>query len=283
LLKILDFGLAKVMAGSATLSGELRGTPLYMAPEQLSPAPLSPATDIWAMGLVAFYLLVGKPYWRTGQRQDVAFEAVLKEVGDGSIAPPSQRARQLGVNVGALPRAFDKWFLRCTHQDPQHRFASAGEAARALVVALGLAQNSAESIPVSSSRGTNRHTLAIVAGLVAIGGGTVGWTLVSPLRESPNNLVRNLKISPATPVQPTPNGLPSIASRPAAPIANRNEAPLASAASALWSPQPKATPRRPTPRKEQPTPSPTVSASTSSVYPQNAPALLPPLDPLKHR
>src|SRR5262249_30901389 len=65
-IKILDFGVAKVVAEGATGAGATRslGTPLYMPPEQFrTGAKLTPAADIYALGMMAYTLLVGKPYW----------------------------------------------------------------------------------------------------------------------------------------------------------------------------------------------------------------------------
>ena len=155
LLKILDFGLAKVLSGSATLSNEVRGTPLYMAPEQLLQAPVTPATDIWAIGLIAFFLLTGKCYWKSGQSNNAVLHAVLKEVVDGPTASPRTRLGEFGIDI-ELPQAFDAWFLRCVNLEPARRFQTAGDAARALAVALGLPQ---QSSPIASDalRSSPRH------------------------------------------------------------------------------------------------------------------------------
>jgi len=67
LVKILDFGLAKVLEASAKFSTELKGTPLYMSFEQVSAAPVTPAADIWPLGLIAFFLLTSRCYWRAAQ------------------------------------------------------------------------------------------------------------------------------------------------------------------------------------------------------------------------
>ena len=134
-IKILDFGLAKVLSASATLSSEVKGTPLYMAPEQLSQAQITPATDIWALGLVAFYFLSAKSYWLTGQDERAILPAVIKEVTDGAKCPASARLRELAV-VLELPLAFDDWFATCLNPDPNQRYRSAGEAVRALAQAL---------------------------------------------------------------------------------------------------------------------------------------------------
>jgi serine/threonine protein kinase len=53
-VKLLDFGVAKLADLSITQTGQLCGTPSYMAPEQVMSQPLTPATDIFALGVVAF-------------------------------------------------------------------------------------------------------------------------------------------------------------------------------------------------------------------------------------
>jgi serine/threonine-protein kinase len=136
LVKILDWGIAKVLTGSATLSQDLRGTPLYMAPEQLSPAPVTPATDVWALGLLAHFLLTGKCYWKSAQRDNIVLPAIIKEVCEGPVELPSVQMQQLGVCLHDA-RAFDDWFMRCVNLDPAQRYQRAGEAVRALSSALG--------------------------------------------------------------------------------------------------------------------------------------------------
>ena len=61
-VKIADFGIAKaysVMSGTLTATGSTMGTPMYMAPEQATGKPLSIATDLYAVGIVAFEMLFG--------------------------------------------------------------------------------------------------------------------------------------------------------------------------------------------------------------------------------
>ncbi len=63
--KLLDFGIAKLLAdvpdgGGATRTGELLMTPEYAAPEQLEPAPVTTATDVYALGVVLYELLTGR-------------------------------------------------------------------------------------------------------------------------------------------------------------------------------------------------------------------------------
>jgi serine/threonine-protein kinase len=134
-IKVLDFGIAKIVAESATAGAtQSLGTPLYMAPEQFNPRlGLSGATDVYALGMVAYTLLVGSAYWATESRGNVfALAAVAVH---GPREPASFRAAARGVS---FPPAFDAWFARVTHVDPAQRFATATEAVRALADALGV-------------------------------------------------------------------------------------------------------------------------------------------------
>ncbi len=197
LIKILDFGLAKVLSNSATLSNEIRGTPLYMAPEQLSQAPATPATDIWAIGLIAFFLLTGKCYWKSGQSGNAVLPAVLKEVGDGPTVTPQARLVEFGVDA-TLPAAFDEWFLRCVNVEPKRRFPTAGEAVRALALALGEARQAA-STPEPKRR---RHwALTLILGLAIAG------VIAATVREATKHSTR--PATPDTPTQPSTNALAS--------------------------------------------------------------------------
>src|SRR5690606_23236040 len=63
-VKILDYGIAKVLCDTTNVSQEVRGTPLFMAFEQITAGTLSPQTDVWALGLIAYYTLTGARYWR---------------------------------------------------------------------------------------------------------------------------------------------------------------------------------------------------------------------------
>lgn len=173
--KILDFGLAKIVSESVATSREINGSPLYMAYEQLLAAPLSPATDVWALGLIAFFLLTGKTYWRAGISPTAGISAIFAEILHMPIVAPSQRARDLGLNA-AWPPAFDAWFLRCVHRDPKARFASAGAAARALLDALleeetNEAESSPPPSPLEPSPTRTRKRAARFAGLAIIGFG----------------------------------------------------------------------------------------------------------------
>jgi eukaryotic-like serine/threonine-protein kinase len=138
-LKILDFGIAKVLSDATAVSREVRGTPLYMAYEQAAGEPVSPQTDVWAFGLITYFLLTGRRYWPAANRENASLPALFAEILSLPLQAPSERLRQDGIPL-ELPRAFDPWLLRCLHRDPTQRFASAGQARVALERALAGAE-----------------------------------------------------------------------------------------------------------------------------------------------
>jgi eukaryotic-like serine/threonine-protein kinase len=136
-IKVLDFGIAKVIAEGANTSPTTLsiGTPLYMSPEQFTPrASITGASDVYALGMIAYTCLVGAPYWEEeagGGSSIFAFGAVAIH---GPPEPASVRAYKRGVPV---PPGFDEWFAAMTSVVPEERFFPATDATRALGEILG--------------------------------------------------------------------------------------------------------------------------------------------------
>ena len=130
LIKILDFGIAKIAAESTgtTQSGQILGTPLYMSPEQArgDPAHIGPSSDLYALGLIAYKLLLGTPYWNA-----TSVAGIIGQVLYEPMEPPSARGSPLGPE-------FDQWFLRACNRDAALRFTSPIEQVEMLARAIGL-------------------------------------------------------------------------------------------------------------------------------------------------
>ncbi len=137
-VKILDFGISKldesmVMTGAQfqlTRDGAVMGTPLYMALEQAMGRrdQIGPQTDIWALGLIAIFLLTGEAYW-----QGKTIPDILGKVLAHAMYAPSARWPQ-------LPQALDRWLLRSCARMPEQRFRTAGEQVAELSEILRAAQ-----------------------------------------------------------------------------------------------------------------------------------------------
>jgi serine/threonine protein kinase len=127
-VKLLDFGIAKVLAQGAppSVATGAIGTPLWMAPEQSMAQPVDARADVWALGLIAYYVVTGKNYWRAAENLDATVHDVFQEILREPLPPALVRAREYGVE-SALPGGFDAWFRRCVNRDLEQRFRDADE------------------------------------------------------------------------------------------------------------------------------------------------------------
>jgi tetratricopeptide (TPR) repeat protein len=117
---ITDFGLA-LSQRELTGKGKMAGTPLYMAPEQFTEGMLTPASDIFALGLVAYEMLTGEP---------LGLGAPLSRVladGKAGLVPHSRF-----IDVRRLPTGWGHAILGCVEPDPAARFQRAQDVLTAL-------------------------------------------------------------------------------------------------------------------------------------------------------
>ncbi|HEV3386829.1 MAG TPA: serine/threonine-protein kinase [Gemmata sp.] len=174
--RVADFGLAALLNNHAADFGEgigspagnrtdvsvlttdaaLPGTPAYKAPEQFDPAygKLGPATDVWAMGVILYELLVGKrPF----------FETAEANLADVVINSPAPRPAKVSKEVVAV-------ISRCLEKQPEKRFQSAGELAHALHRLQGL------------SRRTMNQRALLAGGALLATGVPIGFLASDPYR-----------------------------------------------------------------------------------------------------
>ena len=130
IVKILDFGISKMIADNASKAAVTStiASPLWMSPEQAEHgAQIGPTSDVWSLGLLAYYLLTGQPFW---ERIESAL-ALTKEVFLEPIPAAIERAGQRG-HQNLIPAGFDTWLSRCLDRDAGRRYPNAEEAVLAL-------------------------------------------------------------------------------------------------------------------------------------------------------
>jgi len=150
-VKVLDFGIAKVLAEGTASTTAAMGSPLWMAPEQTEPGrAVTPATDVWALGLIAFRMLSGVCYWKGASAEGSSPVMLLREVVLDPIVAASERLRALG-SAATLPAGFDEWFARCVDRNPEARFRSAQELYQAWSEMAGPAGNVTGLVVVTDS------------------------------------------------------------------------------------------------------------------------------------
>ena len=149
ILKILDFGIARITEpnqlsveeAKLTNTGTILGTPMYLSPEQAKSElqQIGPASDIWALGMIAFELLTGQPYWKANSLTGLL----------GSIMfAPMPKVTEI---ASSLPAACNEWFARSCHRDPAKRWRSVSAQVEALGAALKVSQSQLKALEAPPS------------------------------------------------------------------------------------------------------------------------------------
>ncbi|SEH51991.1 serine/threonine protein kinase [Mycolicibacterium rutilum] len=202
-MKVADFGIAKTAGAAHTATGQLIGTMAYMSPERVAGAPASVADDLYAVGLMGYEALTGRPPF---PQEHPA--AVMRAILDQPL-PPIGAVRPNADP--ALAAAIDRAMAR----DPGLRFGSADEMRAALSGAAPpprpatkvmaqpvVAPSAAYFVPAGPKRkpmSRERKLLIAAAAFVGLVVGTLALALdPSSTTQTPQ------PISTSTPVQPPP-------------------------------------------------------------------------------
>jgi eukaryotic-like serine/threonine-protein kinase len=120
-VKLMDFGISHMVdLERLTVTGQLLGSPAYMAPEHVEGRPLDFRTDVFAAGIVLYQLTVGKlPFEGKNPHE------VLKRIAECKFVDPRQANPQIGNRLGRI-------ILRAMAAEPAHRFPAVGEMVTAL-------------------------------------------------------------------------------------------------------------------------------------------------------
>ncbi len=156
-VKVLDFGLAKLASTSVDITkGNLVGTVSYLAPEVIKGDEATPASDVYSLGVMFYYLMSGSKPFEASDDMSVLYQHV-------NVIP--DRLDEV-VPAGEAPTEFIDFIHRCIEKDPADRPSDAGEMREILNARLtlpsisSLSIDSAAAIPRYRPPDSSAETLA---------------------------------------------------------------------------------------------------------------------------
>jgi formylglycine-generating enzyme required for sulfatase activity len=164
---VTDFGIARTAdTTSLTATGLVLGTPAYLAPEQVTGDPSDHRADIYALGIMAYEILTGRPPFEA----PTASAVLMKR-----LAGPPPSVIQLRPDV---PQALQQVIDGCLATDPDERFDSAGDIVRFLT---GVTPSSGgyRTSTTRTTRPTRRRRVWIGAGALALGAAIIAMVVMN--------------------------------------------------------------------------------------------------------
>jgi eukaryotic-like serine/threonine-protein kinase len=178
-VKILDFGLAKLVADeageadddvatatadalSSKRSGAIAGTPGYMSPEQATGAPVDSRSDVFSFGIVLYEMATGRRAFPGSSTADT-----LAKVVSADPAPPRKVAR-------GVPEELEKLILRCLRKEPGRRLQHMDDV-KLLLEEIRDDVATRSAAPAPAVRPSARWLLAALAALIVLVGGVLEW------------------------------------------------------------------------------------------------------------
>jgi len=149
---ITDFGLARTTELDAQVShrSAIIGTPAYMAPEQIRGDDLTPAVDVYALGVVAFEMITGEvPF------ADASVPSLVRRLQE-----PAPTPRRI---VSDLDQHLESVIVRCLERDPRDRFVSPADVAKALDEGVPIARKTKRWLWIAAAAAI---ALAIAAAMI---------------------------------------------------------------------------------------------------------------------
>ena len=179
IVKVLDFGLAKMTDDRATVDGHTRdglilGTAAYMSPEQARGKAVDKRSDIWAFGCIVFEMLTGRVAF-AGETDSDIIGKILEREPDWSALP------------AATPASVRRVLVRCLAKDPRQRRRDIGDIGIELdTLAEEIAAGSSQMIPASTRASRRSVWLPWTAmAVLTVAGGAWALNRASVIEDAP--------------------------------------------------------------------------------------------------